>query len=199
MTTSRSVKWGATVVETSVCIVLFGVVLSILMPAIGVMRENALSARCQRQLGALGTAMELYSREHEKRENVLPSSELPDGPLWFEKLERFVSGHEEGRSQENFACPRAPRWQRGFGRDTISYGWNEGFLPHKTLRSQVLNANETIVIADSLAGPPSDSVVSADGELRFDPRHLGSGNVLFLSGHVALMTLEEVEAEWPRY
>lgn len=189
---------GATPLETTVVILIAGVVLSVLMPAVGVMRQRALSARCQQHLRALGVAGGMYIADY-VGENWLPASQLPSGPYWFQKLEPFVAGHDTGRSRENFQCPRAPANQAGFSRDTLSYGWNEQYLPYTTLASQVLNHGETAMVADSLAGPFADTVLARDGTLRLHTRHRGQANILFLSGHVALKGLDEARAEWPRY
>jgi prepilin-type processing-associated H-X9-DG protein len=137
--------------------------------------------------------------------NWLPASELPGGPFWFEKLERYVSGRETGRSMENFACPRAPLNQRGFTRDTVSYGWNERYLPFRTLHSKLATPDETVIIADSLfvAGKlpydHSDTLLPPQGQLRLAARHRDAANVLFAGGNAASMSLSEAGFEWPRY
>jgi len=195
---NRQGRAGASVLETTVVIAVIGVMLSILMPMLGMVRENALSTRCQQHLRALGIAVVHYMADY-RFENWLPASGPAGGSLWFEKLAPFVGGQETGRWGENFVCPRAPWSQRGLARDTVSYGWNEQFLPFGTLQSKVANPDETIVIADSLAGPRCDVVLPAEGELRLDARHRERANVLFASGNVAGMTREEALFEWPRY
>jgi len=194
----RGHERGTTVLETTVCIIILGVVLSILMPAIGLLRENALSTRCQQHLRAMFPAMQHYMADY-LYENWLPASELPNGQFWFQKLEPFVAGHASGRSKENFVCPRAPVTQRGFTRSTVSFGWNERYLSFGVLSNKVNNADETIVVADSLAGPQADTVLAPQGELRLATRHRDRANVLFLGGNTAAMTRAEAEFEWPRY
>ena len=189
---------GATVIETTVVIIILGVLLSILMPAIGLLRENALGARCQQHLRSLGIAISAYMSDYLGK-NWLPASRLPDGPFWFEKLAPFVGGQETGRWGENFDCPRAPFEQRGFTRDTLSFGWNERYLPLGTVDKDVIRQGETIVIADSLPGPQCDTVLPANGQPRLAARHREKASVLFLAGQVASMTRAEAEAEWPRY
>jgi len=189
---------GVTVLETAVVIIILGVLLSILMPAIGLLRENALSARCQQHLRSLGIAISTYMSDYYGK-NWLPASRLPDGPFWFEKLGPFVGGQETGRWRENFVCPRAPIEQRGFTRDSISFGWNEHYLPLGTVDKDVIRQGETIAIADSLPGSQCDTVLPSKGQLRLATRHREKANVLFLAGHVGSMTRAEAESEWPRY
>lgn len=189
---------GVTPLETTIVIIIAGVTLSILMPAVGVMRQRALGTRCQQHLRALGVAGGIYMSDY-VGENWLPASELPGGPYWFQKIAPYVGGRDTGTWRETFVCPRARQSQRGFDRGTLSFGWNEQFLPFRTLSSQVLNPDETAAIADSLAGPESDTVLTAAGELRLDPRHRGRANLLFLSGNVCAMSLQEVRLDWPRY
>jgi len=191
-------RGGATVLETTIVIIILGIVLSILMPSIGLLRENALATRCQQHLRALHVAMEHYMVDY-RHENWLPASTLPDGPFWFEKLQPFVAGQHTGRWQENFVCPRAPYEQRGFTRSTLSVGWNERFLPFRTLSNKPHNPDETIAIADSLGGPEADTVLPRRGQLRLATRHRERANVLFLGGNVGAMTRAEAEFEWPRY
>ena len=189
---------GASALETTVVITIVGVLFSILMPTIGLVRENALGTRCQQHLRSLGIAIQHYMADY-RFENWLPASELTSGPMWFEKLEPFVGGQETGRSREYFSCPRAPYGQRGFTRETVSYGWNEAFMPFGTLQGKVANPDEAILIADSLRGPRSDIVLEAEGEPRLDTRHRGRANVLFVSGNVEAMTRPEALLQWPRY
>ena len=184
--------------ETTIVIILFGVILSILMPTIGLLRENALSTRCQQHLRSLGVAISQYMSDYYGK-NWLPASELPNGPFWFQKLEPFVGGHETGRWRESFVCSRAPLGQRGFTRDTISYGWNERFLPFGTVDKDVLRQSETIAIADSQSGPECETVLPSHGSLRLATRHRGKAGVLFLAGNVDSVTRAEAEFEWPRY
>jgi len=189
---------GVTVLETTVVIIILGVLFSILMPAIGLLRENALSTRCQQHLRSLGIAIGTYMTDYHGK-NWLPASRLPDGPFWFEKLAPFVGGQETGRWRESFVCPRAPLDQRGFTRDTLSFGWNERYLPLGTVDKDIIRQGETIVIADSLPGPQCDTVLPPSGPPRLAARHREKASVLFLAGQVALMTRAEAESEWPRY
>jgi prepilin-type processing-associated H-X9-DG protein len=189
---------GATVLEHTVVICIIGVLLSILMPTLGMVRENALATQCQQHLRSLALAVQHYMADYHS-ENWLPASELPRGPWWFQKLEPFVGGHARGRSRENFVCPRAHPSQRGFGRDSISYGWNEAYLPFGTLSNKVTNPDETVIIGDSLPGPRSDTLLEPSGEPRLATRHRDRGNVLFLGGNVGAMTQREALFQWPRY
>lgn len=189
---------GTSVLETAVVIIILGVLLSILMPSIGLLRENALGARCQQHLRSLGIAISTYMSDY-RGKNWLPASRLPDGPFWFEKLAPFVGGQESGQWGESFVCPRAPVGQRGFTRDTLSFGWNEWHLPFGTVDSDITRQGETVVIADSLAGPECDTVLPPKGPLRLATRHRGEGSVLFLAGSVGSMSRAEAEREWPRY
>jgi hypothetical protein len=133
-------------------------------------------------------------------ENWLPASELPEGPLWFQKIQPFVSDEPGERARANFICPRAPQSQRGFTRDTLSYGWNERFLPFGTLSNKVFNPGETIVIADSLPSPQADTVLPPDADRpRLAARHREKANVLFLEGNAEAMSPAEAEFQWPRY
>ena len=189
---------GTSVVETTVVIIILGVLLSILMPSIGLLRENALAARCQQHLRTLGIAISTYMSDYHGK-NWLPASRLPDGPFSLEKLAPFVGGQETGQWRESFVCPRAPFEQRGFTRDTISFGWNEKYLPLGTVDGDIIRQGETVVIADSLAGPQCDAVLPAQGALRLATRHRGKASVLFLAGPVGSMTGAEAESDWPRY
>ena len=190
---------GRTVLETTIAIIVLGIVLSILMPVLSMAVESSLDTKCRGHLGVLFEAVEFYCQDY-RGGKFMPASEVK-GPLWFEKLEPLVAGHEAGRSKQKFTCPKAPPRQRGFGRDTVSFGWNELDVPWRTVKDQYPKPREKMLLGDSLGSTPggarADTLVTREGELRLDARHASGGNVLFLDGHVEGLSRAAAGGRWP--
>lgn len=194
---------GHSAVELAVVIVIIGVFLSILMPILGRAREQGISSRCVAQLKDIGVGIGLYMQTFN---GWFPAS--GDGADWFEKTARFMvnndSEEEWIKAKSKFACLRADKSQRGFGRGSISYGWNEASIPYKTTEKTVVkNSTELILIGDSLPGPQAHILLPAGpvtkDRTRLCFRHLGRANVLSANaGNVRSLTPEEVFYEFPR-
>lgn len=208
---------GRTVVETTVAIIILGVLVGILMPVLSIAVERSLAATCRSNLDFLYESVTLYCSDCK----YMPSSQLPDGPFWFDKLESQKLTGEGATWEEKFRCPRAPDSQQGFRRatrgetnetraeqrDTVSFGWNELDVAWKTVKaSDPASERHKMLLGDSwLPASPTadervDTLLTRGGELRLDYRHQGAGQVLFLDGHVeALRPDAAVErASWKR-
>ena len=194
-------RCGRTWVEVLVAVAIACLIVALLVPALGSATERAWAARCQGHLGELFRALSLYLHP-DHGDHKMPAS-APDGPAWFEKLEPFVAGYRVGQARDRFACPKAPTAQRGFTRDSLSFGWNEWDFPLGSVASQTATPREALVLGDSLgsaeglAAPRADTVLTAGGELRLDARHGGEGHSLFLDGHVAGYERPQAADQWP--
>jgi len=197
------VRWerrARTWVEVLAAIIISCVLVALFVPILVGSVERAWSASCKGHLGELYRAVNLYlSPDHGN--NWLPAGE-PGGPFWFEKLEPLVAGHRQGKAQDRFVCTKAPPHQRGFTRDTISYGWNEHDCSYGALADKTMAPREVMLLGDSLGsggGHAADTLISRDGALRLDARHLDNANLLFLDGHIDTHTRAEAKANWPAF
>ena len=176
------------------------VVLALLLPVLNGAVERAWAARCSGQLGELFRALSLYLHP-DHGDHWLPAGG-PGGPCWFDTLEPFVAGYRTGQAPQRFVCPQAPLEQRGFTRDSLSYGWNAWDFPPGSVTTGAMSPREKLVLGDSLgsgpgaAAPHADTLVTADGELRLDARHGGEARLLFLDGHVESCSRPRASERW---
>jgi len=192
---------GRSALETIIAIIVLGVLLSVLMPVLSLAIESAMETQCHQHLGELFRATQIYLHP-DRGGNWLPASE-DGGPYWFEKIEPLVAEYETGGARERFTCPKAPLAQRGFTRETLSFGWNERECPWGTVFNNVMKPRERVVLGDTLGtapdGPKADTLVTRSGEFRLDTRHEGRGSLLFLDGHVEGATRGQATKRWPAF
>ena len=200
MRRDRGGRRGRSWVEILIALVVSGTVLCLFVPVMSVGVDRAWGTTCRGHLGELFRATTVYLHP-DRGGNRLPASE-EEGPLWFEKLEPLVMGYEYGRARTRFTCPKAPAWQQGFTRDSLSFGWNELEFPIGSVADTVMVPQERLLLADSLgsaddpSGPRAHAVVTRQGELRLDARHRGEAHVLFLDGHVGPWTRSAAAEKW---
>lgn len=199
----RRGKLGASATEVAVVIIIIGVLLSLLMPIIGKAREQALKTECISNLQAIGSAVGIYL--HSSR-GWFPAT--GDGTYWFEKVYQYMqtrdaTAREWEKAKRAFQCPKAKSSQRAFGPGKISYGWNEAFVPYRTVDKSIKSASELILIADSLPGKNSH-ILFPTGPIRKDRvrmefRHLGLANVLYADLHAGSLSPQQAFDQFPRY
>lgn len=190
-------------VEVLVAVCVAATVLLLFVPAMSLAIERAWGTTCQGHLAELFRATTFYLHP-DRGGNWLPAGE-PEGPTWFEKLEPLVAGYDRGKTRERFLCPKAPPGQRGFSRDSLSFGWNEADLPFGTVASQTAQPQTVLVLGDSLgsapgrAGPWADTVVTPNGRFRLDARHDDGAHLLFLDGHVEACSRPQAAERWTEW
>ncbi|MCG8584445.1 MAG: type II secretion system GspH family protein [Pirellulales bacterium] len=165
---------GWTLVELLVVIAILSLIVGILLPTIGFVRNRAKRIDCQSRLRQIGLAMESYLASDEGRDRYpfaasLPSA-TPDKPSIADVLKPYA-----GNSAALFACPVDTEY---FGVEGVSYEYRALRFEGKT-RAEVLNR------LSGQARTSSTEWMMFD----FDPFHgapfqAGSRNVLFADGHV---------------
>jgi prepilin-type N-terminal cleavage/methylation domain-containing protein len=143
-------KRGFTLIELLVVIAIIALLMSIIMPALGMAREQANAVLCRSNLRQLSLAMTLYTQDHD--DNTMPMVDMDKpGEYWFHQLAPYLSAkgykedpqaHKEGVMKVAF-CPVTERtedssrtmavgtayrswlWMEGEG----SYGLNLWLLP----------------------------------------------------------------------
>ena len=189
-------KRAFTLIELLVVITIIGIIVALLVPALGKARENARRAFCANNLRQIGIAIHMYIDEHDFK---LPPPASSNGRLWYKLLEPYLDN-----DREIFNCPSYK--YADYHLRYMSYGYN--FLatgidvidPHEdyTYRrdiNTIKNPSYLIMVADS--GPnrwqdPKESNVfiermRAGGRWDFPvgDRHSGGANVLFFDGHIS--------------
>jgi prepilin-type N-terminal cleavage/methylation domain-containing protein len=134
-----------TLIELLVVVAIVAMLLAIMLPSLGLARQNAKRVKCANNLRQLGYAFHMYA--HDYRGMALPlaywSSDSPFGTFWWGRSERDAVDHTKGftwpylrselREDAIFECPNQP-WssyeivQGQSGSITSTYGYNGYFL-----------------------------------------------------------------------
>ncbi len=169
-------KWrtGFTLVELLVVCAVIGVLLALLLPALGMVRAASRRSQCQSQLHQIGLALDMYLDSQGRqgrfpRAAMMPSvtPELPSVPL---VLDRHIE-----RNTQVFACPEDLEF---FVKEHISYEYPIARLAGKT-REQARKRRSGAL------RPSSEVVLMYDfGAVHGDRGLTGARNAIFLDGHV---------------
>ncbi len=165
---------GFTLVELLVVISVIGILLALLLPALGMVRETARRNQCQSQLHQIGLAIDMYL-ENQGRVGRFPHAAMMQSVTPHLPSVATVLGPHIENNAAVFACPDDPKH---FAMERTSYEYPIRRLAGKT-RDQVRKRRNGVM-------RPSSEV-----ELLFDyePVHgeagkIGSRNAIYLDGHV---------------
>ncbi|MFA6287600.1 MAG: prepilin-type N-terminal cleavage/methylation domain-containing protein [Opitutaceae bacterium] len=195
---------GFTLVELLTVIAIVGILVAIMIPVVGTMRERARDSKCKSNLKQLITAYLLYSQDN--RGKVVNDT-------WPQQLESYMVRLNRSTNQtmyEMFACPSVFRepTDTAFSMYNSTYAANVhgavyttvyGFPRAPTMLNAIANPGRVFVFADWLPGWRKaekydfwrlDDPVSGK-EKTF--RHNGKVNAVFVDGHI-----EQIASPFPR-
>jgi len=169
-----------TLLELLVVIVIIGIGLSLIMPALGKARENARRAMCVSNLRQIGMAMHMYIDDYNFKFPPLTDA----SGYWYNIIQPYVTDINVWKCPDykdydasSFACQ--------------SYGYNRHLVNEDI--TAVKSTSKCMLVTDS--GPPSSWAVEKEGgrcdimktSMLSTPgdRHSGGVNILFVDGHVA--------------
>lgn len=203
-------KPAFTLIELLTVIAIIGILSAILIPVIASVREQARGAKCQSNLRVLGTAVQLYTLDHNDRFPPLGGS-VPDGlpKNWFHALRPYVADDlpaseltlDRTRGETNFFCPSqvTRNGDEIPGNVVHSYGYNQwlscpysGFIYLPRAVSRVSDPSRLIMIADGRRGPGKATYdLRIDDNTRSPERVHGGGSsfhAVFADGHVSALS-----------
>ncbi|MEN8127316.1 MAG: type II secretion system protein [Planctomycetota bacterium] len=97
----RLSKKGFTLIELLVVIAIIALLLSVIMPALGLAKEKARAVVCKSNLKQWGVMLALYTQEN--NDSYMPGyASNPDGRLWWRPLKPYYG---EGSSEKVRLCP----------------------------------------------------------------------------------------------
>lgn len=111
---NRRIKTGFTLIELLVVIAIIALLLSIIMPALRMAKEQARRVVCKSNLNQVGKAVELYEYENDYKRFVIRADASETDDYWMGKLAPYA-GNEfyaqqlmEGKKIDLLLCPSAP-------------------------------------------------------------------------------------------
>jgi prepilin-type N-terminal cleavage/methylation domain-containing protein/prepilin-type processing-associated H-X9-DG protein len=210
---------GFTLIELLVVIAIFSLLLSILLPALGLARERARQVICSSNLRNMASGVRMYAQEHSGWLPTAepPKREFPDYRHWFlnqelldnmeVKLQKDTNGRWLGPPKPHsvLTCPShtAPdRWRDGTVLNySLSYGmngtWGIGGRPDH-LRQRRMSEfpweSEVMVFVDAhgINVAPGIVLYHSCPKDNFDFRHRDYINAAFLDTHVQQLNSDEI-------
>ena len=201
----RSAPAGFTLVEILVVISVLGLLMSLLVPAMGKARATANDVKCRSNLRQWGVALSLYMNNNGgfiprrgQGDRVLAKVDRGDDwfnclPPYFNELpynELVKQGRRPRAGDDSiFICPSAD--DTG-GKYFLPYAMNQFLSPwHITDPHQIMSLPEPAKVVFLGDGPgPYASIMPIAKPYCVEPRHDGRANLLFLDGHVESFTGE---------
>ena len=210
---------GFTLIELLVVISIIAILAAMLMPAIAMVRNSALSARCQSNLHQIGMAFFAYANDLE----TYPDVKMNSVTYWSQSLEPYVeSDNDYQNSLANTKAKRGvlrscPRWPNSpfYGEisttnnvqanEQLGYGMTKNcFLPWTSggpAAQPQWNSNYRAASPTSITYPAQRVMVGdarqyfldATQPAYFDPtRHGSHTNFVFFDGHTAALVQADV-------
>ncbi len=107
-------KNGFTLIELLVVIAIIALLLSVIMPALHMAKEQARKIVCKSQLSQLGKAVELYAMQNDYKRFAIRQDASQTDDYWMGKLAPYTDNEfyteqlMEGKKIELLLCPSAP-------------------------------------------------------------------------------------------
>ena len=167
---------GFTLIELLVVVVVIGILIALLLPAVNYVRASAQSMQCRSNLRQIGLAMQTYLDSQGTKGRypdaaVLPSL-TPDRESLAEILLPFL--------EENVAVFRCPGDQEFFDREGLSYEYNASRFAKKTRKEALLGRHS----GKQTRGVSEYWMVHDFDNFHGPELNEGSYNYLYADGHV---------------
>lgn len=199
----RKIK-GLTLIELLAVISVLGLLMAIIIPVVGRVRETTHQAVCASNLRGLGQATLIYvaangGRIPFKRAESGPGSGYANPP-WFNLLAPYAEAvvrsniSLEPGTEKVFRCPSQT------GDFALSYGPSIGaFVEGNTqlLHTQIVSPSRKVWLLDVSPGNVYFFNPAIPAEVWATLRHRGKKNLLYFDGHVSSANLQELEVNRP--
>lgn len=177
----KSPRSGFTLIELLVVIAIIAILAAFLFPVFARAREKARQTSCLSNLRQIGTALSLYTEDHD--------GTYPRGQFWpFTGVHTWIDVLEPyAKNTQIFRCPTG-------GNDPFGYGYNIAYWGYGDWLDGMHGLNDTWPVTESQVPQPAETIWVVDfGRywgcgLEYDieeprQRHNDGANVLFVDGH----------------
>jgi prepilin-type processing-associated H-X9-DG protein/prepilin-type N-terminal cleavage/methylation domain-containing protein len=208
---SAGTEVAFTLTELLVCITIIGILAALIIPVVGMVKNNATKAQCNSNLRQCGNAINLYAAEHRG---------YAPGITWSLEVQPYISAFATNGSSDYtnvasafpISCPSLAYDNSLYGRSTysmnawldtdhsnkntdangkVSYSWS---IPLRNVEAPA----RTIMLFDGVLASSSPdgsqwAFNAVKGVQYIDFRHPSStANVLFVDGHVSALTKAQI-------
>lgn len=114
----RHSRTGFTLIELLAVIAVIGVLVAILIPVVGKVRQNARDANCKSNLKQIGTAYLLYVQDNKGK---VPTDGGGVGAVWTQQLDPYMIRIADTNMRQMYKCPSveedsaAEWWRSDYG------------------------------------------------------------------------------------
>lgn len=131
MAKNHSLLTGFTLIEVLVVVTIIAIMAAMLMPAINLVRLQAMNMQCANNLRMVGLATIAYTTDNR---SMLPYADTQSAPWtdWYDKVNEYVDSTYQGnvyKGNNAFRCPLASREVRDqyqfWGRFSFQYSMND--------------------------------------------------------------------------
>ncbi|MEN8661485.1 MAG: prepilin-type N-terminal cleavage/methylation domain-containing protein [Lentimonas sp.] len=171
----RATRGGFTLIELLVVIAIIGILAAILVPAINLSRQSALSAKSVSNLRQIGVAIMTRMSDNEGRFPITFGPQVVDGPnlLWSHEVAPYISGVEQPPSgTEAFGLVQS-LWPIFISPTTIAPGVVDSSAPYlDSTYSMNGNLNQIVDVSGTIlsrglpairVANPAETVLLVDG------------------------------------
>lgn len=202
---------GFTLVELLACICIIGILVAIIIPVTGNIRESSRNAQCVSNQRQIYTTLMLYHNDNKRLpqlQNGLVSGILPaNQPFWNQQLLPYFDRKTTDLLPDFFQCPSDSLASNGRGDYGVNYNdiVSPGLIRTSRYSSNLKTVNRperAILLADAQQMNGTEvigawyftntAVPNSNGNANIASRHRGGANVVFADGHVIWMETTKI-------